>query len=73
MNLDNNIRIELVAQAVRFAKNMIVEVIGNHSRVLSPASQKCLRDATAALSEFELTLVGNPETNNLEVFEAPTD
>jgi len=70
MKLNKDTQVELIAQAVRFAKNMVVEVVGNYSKVLSPDSQNCLRKATAALSEFELTLTGNPETNNLE---APTN
>lgn len=47
-------RQEIVAHAVRWASNMLVEVTGNHGSILSEEQRQCLKDAAAALSRFQL-------------------
>lgn len=46
-------RQEIVAHAVRWATNMLVEVCGNHGGILTEAQRECLKTATSALSRFQ--------------------
>lgn len=50
---ENEARREIVAHAVRWGSNMIVEAIGNHGKVLTKEQRECLEEATAALAMYE--------------------
>jgi len=45
-------RVAVVRAAVRWAKNMLVEVLGNHSKHLSPGEREPIKRAIEALGEF---------------------
>lgn len=51
--LTDQTRKEIVAHAVRWGRNMLVEVVGNHAKILTPEQRDCLKEATAALGRFE--------------------
>lgn len=54
------VRREIVAHAVRWANNMLVEVIHNHGGVLSMDERNALADATRALNEFQMAEKPDP-------------
>lgn len=44
----------VVTCAARWASNIIVEVVNNHGRYISPEQREALKDASAALGRFQL-------------------
>jgi hypothetical protein len=47
-----NARKAVIDNAVRWCNNILVEVMGNHGRVLSDEQRDCIRTATQALGDF---------------------
>jgi hypothetical protein len=43
----------VVSHAVRWVRNILVEVLGNHAKYLDQAKQKCLRAAVDALTDYD--------------------
>lgn len=39
--------------AVRWSKNMLVEVIGNHAKDITPEKRSCIKEAVSKLVEYE--------------------
>ena len=47
----------VVANAARWANNILCEVINNHGRYLTEGQRDALKEASAALSRFQLEKV----------------
>jgi hypothetical protein len=46
-------RTQVVLHGIRWANNILTEVVGNHTGVLSPKARERLRDTLTALHEAE--------------------
>jgi hypothetical protein len=49
--MERSIRLEILLNGVRWANNIVTEVLSNHGQVLPPGARKSLMGATRLLGE----------------------
>jgi hypothetical protein len=55
-NDDNIVRLNIIKHAIRWCANILIEVTGNHSQILTEESRQSLRKLTNSIQQVEITL-----------------